>query len=426
MNNLLSTSQSEFEQAVLGVMFSSFAAKKVRYAVLRNYEKLPISVGARDIDIIVYPEDLTSACSVVDAIAEKMNLRYGNYFQDERLTQYVLVGRDDLLGLQQIKIDFFTRSEVYGVELLSAETMLNNVRMHNGIPVVSDAVQIADKWLFHLLVGRPLHVKYNDFFAKIGSKEVSSLMSILAGFLPNTRAEELIAELTNGKGSTTFLTGIERRLALFRLWQSQGIVAAQRSVQMLYFRFRDYLLPHGIFISVSGPDGSGKTTVIDMVITQLEAIYGESAVHYAHYRPTILPRIAEIAKSARVVKTVDKNYAQPHRAKPSGLLGSLVRLCYYSLDYLGGYFKMVRPLLKRREVVLFDRYCFDMVADSTRSRIALPMFMLRWILRLLPLPKYSFFIHVDAYEIFRRKEELGIDKIIELTRITLFFLRADG
>ena len=151
-----------------------------------------------------------------------------------------------------------------------------------------------------------------------------------------------------------------------------------------------------------------------MVISQLESIYGQEAVHYFHYRPSILPRIADIAKNLNVVKTVDTNYSQPHRAQPSGVITSSIRLCYYWFDYFVGYFKNIRPLLKRRQIVVFDRYCFDLVADSARVRIALPMFILRWILRLLPLPKYPFFIHVDSNETFRRKKELNINKIIEL------------
>lgn len=178
--------------------------------------------------------------------------------------------------------------------------------------------------------------------------------------------------------------------------------------------FSTHLRLHGVFLSVSGPDGSGKTTVIDMVITQLGAIYGDDAIHYAHFRPTILPRIAEVAKKTRAVKTVDENYSEPHRAKPSGLAGSVARLGYYWLDYFGGYFRKVRPALKRREVMLFDRYYYDMIADSFRSRISLPMPLLRFMGGILPLPEYAFFINVDPKEIYRRKQELTMERIVQL------------
>jgi thymidylate kinase len=64
--------------------------------------------------------------------------------------------------------------------------------------------------------------------------------------------------------------------------------------------------------------------------------------------------------------------------------------------------------------MLFDRYYYDMIADSFRSRIALPMPLLRVMGRLLPLPQYAFFIRVDPKEIHRRKQELTMERIVEL------------
>ncbi|MDE0952777.1 MAG: hypothetical protein OSA45_16045, partial [Halioglobus sp.] len=319
---------------------------------------------------MVHPDDLTAACSVVIGLARARGLRFGNYFADERLTQFALVGRDLDGGLLQIKIDFFVRSEVYGIELLSAEEMLNGTRVYNGVAVVSDRILLLDKWLFHLLVGQPLHAKYEVDFATIARAELPALNRSLTRFLPEERAMALVGQLAEGKGSTLVLSIVERRRALVKLWAEQGVSALPRSLRFFAFRMRERLRPHGTFMSVSGPDGSGKTTVIDMISIQLGAIYGDSAIHYAHFRPSILPRIAEVAKKARTIETVDENYDQPHRAKPSGIAGSVARLGYYWLDYIGGYFRSVRPVLKRREVMLFDRYYYDMIADSLRSRIS--------------------------------------------------------
>lgn len=414
MKDLEFQSQAAFEASVLQAMFAGLADLRVRYAVLRNYESLPVSVGARDIDMVVHPRDLIDACKVITGIARRMGLRYGNHFADERLTQFALVGRDATGGLLQIKIDFFIRGEVYGIEFLSAEDMLEGAHLHNGIPVVAAPVLLLDKWLFHLMVGKPLHTKYDTEFAVIARTNGPMLQSHLARFLPDDRAAGLVSVMAVGKGSTLTLTKPERRRALSRLWRAQGAVAPLRSFGFVWFRLRDRLRPHGVFLSVSGPDGSGKTTVIDMVIAELGMIYGHSAVHYAHFRPTVLPRIAEVAKKAGTLDKVDENYDRPHRATPSGWVGSMARLAYYGLDYLGGYYRSILPVLKRREVMLYDRYYYDMIADSFRSRISLPMPLLRSIGRLLPLPRYAFFIHVDAEEIHRRKQELTMEQILNL------------
>ena len=414
MTDVLSSDQAPFEADILHALFAGFEVRNIRHAVLRNYERLPDSVGARDIDIVVHPDDLKAVRDIVVRIVEARGLRYGNYYADERLTQFALVGRDADGGLQQIKLDFFIRSEVYGVQFLSAEEMLADLRHHNGVAVVSDPVMLLDKWLFHLLVGRPLHTKYDASFAEIARVYPDRLIQSLSRLLPDDRAKELVQALAEGKGSQLVLTKSERRRALAKLWRAQKGSAVGRSLSFARFRLRERLRPHGVFLSISGPDGAGKTTVIGMVIEQLGAIWGDDAVHYEHFRPKLLPRIAEVAKKARAVETVDEDYDRPHRAKPSGFVGSVARLGYYGLDYLGGYVRTVRPVLRRRQVMLFDRYYYDMIADSFRSRISLPLPVLRSLGGLLPLPRHAFFIDVDPEEIHRRKQELTMERIVTL------------
>ncbi|WP_323039886.1 hypothetical protein [Gemmobacter sp.] len=414
MNNTGASEPSNFETQALSAIFGELSDRKIRYAVLRNYECLPESVAGNDIDIIVHPEDLNTVIHIIAEVARFLGAAYAKFYHDDMITQLVIVKRQDIRNIFPVKIDLLHNRQILGVEFLDTDAMLANLRTHNGIPVVSERVMLLDKWSFHLLLGYPLPEKYNDSFARIARREASSLIRSLSCFLPKVRATELVAALADGRGASLVLTSKERRNALMQLWAAQGLIALPRSLRFARYRIRDILKPQGIFVSFSGPDGSGKTTVIEMVISQLAAIYGASAIHYAHFRPTMLPRIAEVAKKARAVDMIDKDYDRPHRAKPSGFVGSAARLVYYWLDYMGGYFRSVFPVLRRREIMLFDRYYYDMIADSYRSRISLPMPLLRMMGRVLPLPEYAFFIQVAPEAIYRRKQELTLQRIVEL------------
>ena len=412
---MTSKPQKAFEARVLKTLFAALAEQGLRYAVLRNYENLPEGIGARDIDIVLHPDDLVRACGVVTRIVARLSLHFGNCYADERLTQFALVRRDDAGNLLQIKIDFFIRSEAYGVEVLSAEYMLTDTRQHNGIPVVSERVLVLDKWIFHLLVGQPLHPKYDQIFASIAQAQGQEIERILRRFLSRRRAQSLVAALAMGEGSKLpNIPRAERGHALARLWARQGTIALSRSLRFAGFRLRDGLRPNGIFISVSGPDGSGKTTVINLLLAQLGQIYGRNAINYRHFRPSLLPRIAEVARAAGAVETVDTNYDRPHRSPPSGLAGSLLRTAYYCFDYLFGFLRSVHPDLVKRKIVLYDRYYYDMIADPFRSRLSLPLSFLRAAGHFLPLPQHAFFLRVAPAEIYRRKQELTLEKIIEL------------
>lgn len=404
-------SQADVESETRRALFQIMAERRMRYALRENAIH---QFGHGKVDIVIDPRNLSECCAIVREIVRSIGLYVADYYVKVGIKQFTLVGRNFDGGLRKITIRFSICSEIYGIQYLSAHELLCDVRINQGVPVVSDSVLLLDKWMFKLLTGRPLDTKYDADFAAIAMRNRALLIRHLTRFLPAARAVELVDRLARGAGSKILLAARERRRALIWLWLAQGACALARSARFLGNRLRNWLRPHGVFLSVSGPDGSGKTTVIDIVVAQLRAIYGDDAVHYAHFRPTMLPRIAEVAKKAGAVESVDDNYDRPHRAKPSGLTGSAVRLAYYWLDYMGGYFRSVRPVLKRREVMLFDRYYYDMIADSFRSRIALPLPLLLAVGWILPLPHYAFFIHVAPEEIHRRKQELTFERIVTL------------
>ncbi|WP_417463142.1 hypothetical protein [Kordiimonas sp.] len=406
--------QEAFERQILGDLFDAFSSRRIRYGILRNFENLPHGIDGTDIDILVHPNDLVATLEEIHKTAWSNVAQFAKSYQDDMITQLVMTKRSTENALLTLKIDVLHNRQVMGIQFLSAEEMLRDLRTHNGVSVVSELVMLIDKWSFHLLLGAPLDAKYAAEFATIAKQQKDAVTGLLERFLPEYRACQLVEALIEGEGATLKLNRRERMHAFLRLWRAQGILAVPRTLRFVYSRIRDALRPDGVFLSISGPDGSGKTTVIDLVSEQLSQIYGQNAVTYAHFRPTVLPRIAEVAKKARAVETIDENYDQPHRAKPSGLLGSSARLAYYWLDYLWGYYRSVLPVLKRRDVMLFDRYYYDMIADGFRSRISLPTPLLLGMGRLLPLPKHAFFISVSPDEIHRRKQELTMERIIAL------------
>jgi thymidylate kinase len=406
---------TEIEARALAFMFAGFSERSLRYAVLRNYESLPQSVGARDIDILVHPDDLPAAIEVIAALADELGASFAKAFRDDMIVQLILMRRLETNALFQIKIDLLHNRQVYGVECLNAEQMLTQLQFHNGLPVVKDCIRFLDKWLFNRFVGQPTDPKYDADFALICRTERAAIMTLLTPLIGNNQAASELDEIARGRASSMDpLTRFTRLKLLVRIAARSGLKSANRLGRFAYYRAINILAPQGVFLSLSGPDGSGKTTVIGHVIEELEEIFGKDAVVYGHFRPTMLPRIAEVALTTGAVKTVDTDYERPHRSQPSGFAGSLTRIVYYGLDYLVGFLRRIHPNLVKRKIVLYDRYYYDMIADPFRSRISLPLPILRTVGRLLPLPHHAFYIQVAPEEIRRRKQELTLDRIIEL------------
>ena len=180
---------------------------------------------------------------------------------------------------------------------------------------------------------------------------------------------------------------------------------------------RNYLRSNtGFAIGFTGPDGVGKTTVIEMLIGRLGGVF-RTAHSYMHFRPMLFGNLGEVAHSAGLKREVDRNYNDPHRGKKVGVLSSLVRLAYYSVDYIVGYWLKVKSQIRITRLVVFDRYYTDVICDSRRSRIFLNYRFLYWFgWVFIPQLDYNILLTAEVDTILARKQELtreGIEAINE-------------
>ena len=166
------------------------------------------------------------------------------------------------------------------------------------------------------------------------------------------------------------------------------------------------------FIAVEAPDGTGKTTFISSLVTELRKYYvsdeGRFCIH--HFRPLILPNLGAVGEKAGVMKQ-DTDFTKPHRAKPAGKLSSFVRMSYYWLDYIFGIPYLLRKEVKAEKYTIFDRYIFDFVVDPKRSRISLPYSIRKLFAQMVIHPQIVFVLNTEPEVIYKRKQELELDEI---------------
>src|SRR5205807_9378399 len=97
----------------------------------------------------------------------------------------------------------------------------------------------------------------------------------------------------------------------------------------------------------------------------------------------------------------------PHGKPARGALASIAVSSILLLDYWLGYLLMIRPMLVRTRLVVFDRYFHDMLVDPRRYRYGGPTWLLEkvsgWV-----RPKDAIFIILDADDevILSRKSEV--------------------
>ncbi len=92
-------------------------------------------------------------------------------------------------------------------------------------------------------------------------------------------------------------------------------------------------------------------------------------------------------------------------------MGSLFRLAYLTLDYVLGYWFLTRfQIAKKPNLVLFDRYAYDMVLDPRRFRMNISGRVAGWFAELVPEPDVIICLYGSPEVIASRKCELSVEE----------------
>ena len=134
-------------------------------------------------------------------------------------------------------------------------------------------------------------------------------------------------------------------------------------------------------------------------------------------RPNYLPSLA-VAMGKKKADEPTGVCSNPHGSKPSGFIGSLIRLTYYWIDYTWGYFKKVfLDKAFKTHVWLFDRYYYDYYIDQRRARLNLPSWIIKLYGLFVPAPDLTICLGGDPEKIYARKPETSLEEVKRQTKV---------
>lgn len=364
--------------------------RQYTYAVLRNFEGLPEHNSSRDIDILILRRDLKKLKADLKELTLKTDNSVFYCQQDHQFFTFVAGNAQN--GL--IQLDFQYNFAWMGIDLLDERKVLTK-RVFNGkVYHLPPDLTFLPKYLYSRILGAEYPQKYHDVLEKAFGYDKENIDFILKEI---SLGKDFDYWEKAGKYTLRF-----RGFISALLHRPYRAIAALINfiwcyVSALFFR-------RGLLLSFSGPDGCGKTTVIEMLRERLKV----NPPVLFHFRPALLPNLGEAAHKAGVIKEVDRNFDKPHRAKKKGVFNSLIRLAYYASDYIIGYYVKILPLRQRKRIVFFDRYFTDIIVDSERSSIFLNCKFLTFLRHFIPKCQYNFIFKVDPETIRSRKQELEI------------------
>lgn len=385
--------------------FFIFLNKNGEYAVLRNFEGLPAHNNSRDIDIVIEPSTYRRLKSDLIELIEKEGWKIVTYLNSDRLITWVCACVDSDSRTEIVQFDFFFHTSIFGVTLLEAKDFLKNRQFNGAIYHVDKEYEFLDKYMYD----RAVNVAYPEKYRK--TREAVENSGEVKKVLKKVFGSNSINECDKTSGKKLLLNAFKQNLC------SNPFRTVGRMLKFEYYHIRNYVRSNtGFSVGFTGPDGSGKTTVIDQILERLAPVF-RTAHKYYHFRPALFGNLGEVAHSAGLKKEVDRDYSKPHRAGKTGAFSSFARLLYYSIDYIIGYFVKVKSVIRITRVVIFDRYYTDIICDSRRSRIYLNYKFLYWFGKLfIPSLNYNILLTARSETILTRKRELNEEGIRRINK----------
>lgn len=380
----------------------AYLNENTEYAVMRNFDGLPDSNSARDIDIIIRKKDLRRIKKSLVKLIDGLGWKIVTYLNSDRLFTLVCA-RNDGNVTSIMQWDFFVDTSVFGILLMDADEFLKDKEFNGFLWHLKIDSQFLDKYLYDRAVGAEYPEKYRS------TREAAKDSPVVKAKLKKLFGQDSVETCDRTGGRKLLMNAITHNIASRPFGFIGGVGRFLQTFVGNYIMSRT-----GFSIGFTGPDGSGKTTVIDRTIERLGDVF-KTAHAYYHFRPALFGNLGEVAHSAGIKKEVDRNYSDPHRGGKTGVLSSTARLCYYSVDYIVGYFVKVKSKTRITRLVIFDRYFTDIICDSRRSRIYLPpKFLNLWRKMFIPSLDYNILLTASTDTILARKRELDEKGIREI------------
>jgi thymidylate kinase len=158
-------------------------------------------------------------------------------------------------------------------------------------------------------------------------------------------------------------------------------------------------LSAAVIVVFLGPDGCGKSSVIDRLQVELSAAFSE--VHVFHLRP----------RWGRGGARQGLPVLDPHNLPPRNAFLSSAKLIYLSVDYSMIFlWKWWAWATRSSRLTIFDRYYHDLLVDPRRYRYGAPMWLAKCFARLVPSPDLWILLDAPVEVIHGRKQEVSFDE----------------
>jgi len=348
-----------------------------------------------DIDIVVSNRKIRTICSIVIDLCKFLDLRCVQLLQHELTAYYFVLTWQEHNTWYYLKLDICSDYMCNSKCMIKAEELLDRK-----IKDESTGFYIpypANNFIYYLIKKiNKCSISEEQFSYLCSNREYCTDCELdsLKVFWSEEQSEKIISILREND-----LTAFQNNISSLRDSLNKTIRASFFNVLKEQRRLiKRILKPTGLWLAIYGPDGCGKSSVIEKLQPILLPAFRRTQT--IHFRPRL----------GSSPSYTSEPVLDPHASKPRNPLSSILKLGYYGADYIVGYFVKVLPAKICSTLFIFDRYYDDIIIDQKRYCYGGPIFLLKWLRFFIPKPDLIFCLDAAPEILQARKAEVSFEE----------------
>lgn len=362
-------------QKLFWMLIQLLEKNHIQYALVGRTENYPNNIGS-DIDIIISPSDIEMFHKIIWHIETK-EIKVVQMIQHEIVAFYYIVfciTNQEILYVQpDICTDYYRK----GRKLLEADYLLKDI---TEAPQKGFRILMPEKEFIYYLLKKIDKQNFTiEHFEHLHNCYIQNPQGCIKEC--TTFWHNKLINIIQEAFETNDLQPITNNLSSL-----QRSIHNSKNIQLLDFisnallKIKRILHPTGLIIGIMGPDGSGKTTVINQLIKDI----GPAFRRIQQYHLFPIPA----SKNTNTVTT-------PHKFPPRNIFLSIAKLIYLVFLYNYGSLRYVLSAYIKSTLIIFDRYYDDILIDPIRYRNNTPQYIVKLLGKFI-IYKPQIWIILDA------------------------------